>query len=62
MRRRLWLPLLLGTFALLSAAAAALRWIGLGEAAVFWGAVLLAVLAEGWRHVLRAIRDGLARR
>ncbi len=58
MRRRLWLPLLLLVGVSLIAVAAFFRWIGLGEIALFLSVVVLVVVVESIRYVIKQFLKG----
>ena len=53
MRRRLWLPLVLLVGACIIVIAAFFRWIGLGEIALFLSVVMLVLIVESVRYVVK---------
>lgn len=61
MRRRLWLPLLLLVGVCIAVIAAFFRWIGLGEIALFLSAVVLVVIIESVRYVVKQFLKGYRR-
>ena len=61
MRRRLWLPLVLLVAACITIIAAFFRWIGLGEIALFLSAVVLVLIIESVRYVVKQFLKGYRR-
>jgi hypothetical protein len=61
MRRQLWLPLVLLVGASIAVIAAFFRWIGLGEIALFLSAVVLVVIVESVRYVVKQFLKGYRR-
>ncbi len=61
MRRRLWLPLVLLVGACITVIAVFFRWIGLGEIALFLTAVVLVVVVESVRYVVKQFLKGYRR-
>ena len=61
MRRRLWLPLLLLVSACIIAVAAFFRWIGVGEIALFLSVVVLVLIVESVRYVVKQFLKGYRR-
>ena len=58
MRRRLWLPLVLLVAACITIIAAFFRWIGLGEIAIILSALVLVLIVESVRYVVKQFLKG----
>ncbi len=61
MRRRLWLPLVLLVGLCIIVIAAFFRWIGLGEIAVFLSILVLVLVVESVRYVVKQFLKGYRR-
>ena len=61
MRRRLWLPLVLLVGTCIAVIAAFFRWIGLGEIALFLSVVVLVLVVESVRYVVKQFLKGYRR-
>jgi diacylglycerol kinase len=62
LRRRLWLPLVLLVGACIVVIAAFFRWIGLGEIAIILSALVLVLIVESVRYVVKQFLKGYWRR
>ena len=62
MRRRLWLPLILLVGACIIVIAVFFRWIGLGEIALFLSALVLVLIVESVRYVVKQFVKGYRRK
>ncbi len=61
LRRRLWLPLVLLVGVCITVIAAFFRWIGLGEIAVFLSVLVLVLIVESVRYVVKQFLKGYRR-